>query len=554
MFKLLRDKFFKKPELTAIEPKAQDSRAVPESIMRIVHEAPSHSVSYPDIPASPGMSDPGIASLALPNKRGELVLKKFELPEVPKGVLPEGVKAGMDAAGTSFPNIDIMSQMDGLSALSFPGWTYLAQLAQIPEYNLICTVFADELIGSWINVAPSSKGERSDTREAIEDLRADLEKFKVKQHLYHMVYMDGAFGKGTIHPAIESSQIPLEDLRELPLVISPQTVKKGTLKYFKTVEPYWLSPQALNTTDPLKEDFFEPSFWYVMGKKVHGSRLKSLVTNPVPDLLKPYYIYGGLSKIQVCMPGTNRAIKTLNSVTAMVDKYSIVALKTDLGGLLQNSQAMTRIQWFNKVRNNLNMLLIDSSNDEELIMANATLAGLKELAEQAVKFMAMYAKIPNSKLLQDEVETNPLSGSKKAPQMSEWEQYVQIQRKTHLTPILKWMIDLIMLNRWGEIRDDIEVKWNPVHELDAEGRASLSLIKAQVAQLYKSNDVVSADEIRERISKDPDSEFSGLTGKAPPPQDEGNKAGQEGKGDGSEHKTVRPEIREGGKVTISRRI
>ncbi len=543
--------FFKRKPVSLKISEEAPERKVPEAILNMVLDSSKNRVHYPEPPTVPGLNDPGLASLAQINKNGSLGFKKYELPVVPKGVQPHGVVAGMDSNEVPFQNTDVMTRMDGIAALGFLGWPYLAQLAQIPEYNLINTVFADELIGSWITVKPSPKGEESDTREAIEQLKEDIEAFKLKMHLYHMVWMDGTFGKGTLYPHIVSTQgTPIDVMRKTPLVISPQTVTKGSLKYFKCIEPYWLSPQVVNTTAPLDEDFFQPSMWWVWGQQVHNSRLISLVMNPVPDLLKPYYMYGGLSRTQMCMPGTNRALRTLNNVTAMVEKYSIVALKTDLGGLLQNSQALDRIAWFNKVRNNMNMLLIDSANDEELVMANATLSGLKELAEQAVKFMAMYARIPNTKLLQDEIDANPLSGSKKAPQMGEWEQFVQIQRKNHLTPILTQMLDLLMLNRWGRIRKDIVVEWNPVHELDSEGKASLSLIKAQVYQILKSSDIVDSKEVRERVAADPDSEFAGIKGPPPPPSESAEGGGKSG----SEHKVMRPEIREGGTVTISKRV
>lgn len=54
-----------------------------------------------------------------------------------------------------------------------------------------------------------------------------------------------------------------------------------------------------NADNPLSDDFYRPSEWYVMGKTVHASRMIDLISRPVPDMLKPAYNFGGLSLVQI---------------------------------------------------------------------------------------------------------------------------------------------------------------------------------------------------------------------------------------------------------------
>ena len=100
---------------------------------------------------------------------------------------------------------------------------------------------------------------------------------------------DGYFGRGQIYIDLQNAK------RELPLILSDKTVKKGTLLGFRNVEPMWTTPVTFNALDPADPYFYNPQRWWVMGQDTHSSRLLTIITRPVPDMLKPAFNFGGIS-------------------------------------------------------------------------------------------------------------------------------------------------------------------------------------------------------------------------------------------------------------------
>ena len=73
----------------------------------------------------------------------------------------------------------------------------------------------------------------------------------------------------------------------------------------------------------LKPDGMIHSTWYVIaGKELHVSRFLTFVGREVPDMLKPAYSFGGLSIYQMLKPYVDNWLRTRQSVSDLVQKYS----------------------------------------------------------------------------------------------------------------------------------------------------------------------------------------------------------------------------------------
>jgi hypothetical protein len=61
-------------------------------------------------------------------------------------------------------------------------------------------------------------------------------------------------------------------------------------------------------------DFYRPTVWFVMAKKVHASRFLQFCSFPVPDILKPAYLFGGVSLLQMIKPYVDNWLESRQDV------------------------------------------------------------------------------------------------------------------------------------------------------------------------------------------------------------------------------------------------
>ncbi|MCA7202024.1 DUF1073 domain-containing protein, partial [Escherichia coli] len=140
----------------------------------------------------------------------------------------------------------------------------------------------------------------------IRQLDEALKRFRVREKFREAAEHDGYFGRGQIYidvktPSGNSAWLVPDEL-DKKLYISPRKITKGSLNGFRVIEAMWTYPGVYNADNPLSPDFFNPSEWYVMGRTVHASRMLTMISRQVPDILKAAYNFGGLSLSQMAEP------------------------------------------------------------------------------------------------------------------------------------------------------------------------------------------------------------------------------------------------------------
>lgn len=225
-------------------------------------------------------------------------VRPFAIPLPPKGVVPTGV-----------PLMASDSQLVGASqwaggyngyafteGLEFLGYPYLSELAQRPEYRRMVEVIATEMTRKWIEFEVSGNADKT---EKIAKIKDEMDRLQVQAAFKKLAELDGFFGRSHLYIDIDDS---FEKPEELMTPIgngrdktSESKASKGSLKYLKAIEPAWTYPTDYNSNDPLRQDWYKPSMWFVMGKRIDASRLLTFIGREVPDLLKPAYSFGGLA-------------------------------------------------------------------------------------------------------------------------------------------------------------------------------------------------------------------------------------------------------------------
>lgn len=151
-----------------------------------------------EAPKSPGIaiSDEMLAEVGHKKRR------EFEKYEPPAGVIPDGIRSAilaMDATPYDSLNGSYPDYVFG----GFPGYPYLAQLAQLPEYRRMVSVIAEEMTRKWIKVKAASDGDESKA-DRIALLVKAMERYKVQDIFRLAIEHDGFFGRGQIYIDVRS--------------------------------------------------------------------------------------------------------------------------------------------------------------------------------------------------------------------------------------------------------------------------------------------------------------------------------------------------------------
>lgn len=442
--------------------------------------------------------------------------REFQRYEPPKGVIPENVRSAylaMDscdygalnmayAAGAMYGNLD-----------SFPGYPYLAMMAQKPEYRKMVGTLAEEMTRRFIKLKTVGDDDQS---ERIKMLTKSLEKFQVRERFKEAAEHDGYFGGGQIYIDMKSARnvSAWTDETELQskLFLSPKKITKGSLNGFLVIEPVWTYPGIYNAQNPLDKDFYKPSQWFVMGKTVDASRMIDFVSRQVPDLLKASYNFRGLSLVQIAEPYVNNWLRTRDSVSDMIHSFSVPVISTDMANVLTGGGAeslIARLEMFNRCRDNRGAFAVnnDATTPETVEFVNAPLSGLDALQAQSQEHMASVSGIPLVKLLG--ITPNGLNASSDG-EIRVFYDYIHSLQQSMFKEPLKRVLDIIQLSEFGDIDPDIYFEFEPLYEMSAKEKAEIRKIDADTDAVYIAAGALSNNEVREKIADDPDSPYHSL--------------------------------------------
>jgi phage-related protein (TIGR01555 family) len=448
-------------------------------------------------------------ALAQETDAGTIPRRPFQAPSLPPGVGPKQgrMAIAMDSAAAGY---NWLNNQTGFCGLGFPGYTYLSELAQRSEYRAPTETIANEMTREWIKLTGG-------TEDKLKELQDATEEFGLQTCFRTMALHDGFFGRAQLYVSIKNQDTP--DRRKLPLVVDDngKTVQKGQLLGFRNVEPVWTTPWSYNSNDPTLPTFYKPEFWYVMGNQTHASRLLTLVSRPVPDILKPSYNFGGMSLSQLVEPYVVRWLKTVDSVNRMISNYSTSGIATSMQASLEtgmtDSQALfRRVEVFNKLRDNRGMMLLDKDS-EEFFQFNTPLSGLSDLQAQAQEHMAAPTHIPLVKLTG--ITPSGLNASADG-EIKVFYDFIAAEQENQFDDRLKTCLKLIQLHLWGKVDPTIRHEWVPLDSPTDKELAEMASARASAGATYVSGGIISPEEERERLRIDPTSGYTHITGDAPP--------------------------------------
>ena len=450
------------------------------------------------------LAGPGMVAAA---RTSRPAYEPLRLTRPAPGVLPNGVGMAMDEEGVG-ALYDYAFEQSGYGALwryadrpVFLGFPALSELAQIPEYRRMTDTLAQEMTRKWIRIT-SSSGDGNQDR--VKELEKAQRKFGLASVFRQAFKHDGMFGRGQIYP--DFGETSAEELKA-PLVLSPRKIRKGSLLGFNVIEAMWSYPGFYNSTNALRADYYKPQTWYVMSQEVHRTRLITLISREVPDMLKPSYMFAGISLTQLARRYVENWTRTQQSVVELLESFTIWNLQTNLQALAQDTTGAleARFEAFNRIVKNRSLAVTDKDT-EMLSNVSAPLGGLHELQAQAQEHQASVDGFPLLKLFG--IQPSGLNASSEG-ELKCWYDRVHAQQE-HFNPHVKTCLDIIQLSEFGDIDPDISFEWEPLWEPTAAERATIRKTEADTASVYIDKGVISPDEERERLALEDQSAYSGL--------------------------------------------
>lgn len=487
--------------------------------------------------------DPHAGAGTLLARAGDRFLgRKFEAPKLFPGVVPDNYAYSVtDDPGQLGPYIALDSELVAPSygfantfnaGLGFPGYAYLAELSQRSEYRAPAETIASEMTREWIKLTVKGKARKKDRaalqqkpddaasdavikdsglEDKLEELEEDLEKFAVREAFRKCAEFSDLFGRAQLFIDIDNGGRNDDEINQLPLVIDAATIKKDSLRNLKFIEPIWTTPYTYNATNPTSKDFYVPRAWYVMGRRIHASRLLTFVMHEVPDMLKPAYNFGGLSMTQLMEPYVFQWLRTRNSVSDLIHNFSVMVLKTDmtnaLGGDATSGKSLfDRMALFIANRDNQGLTVLDK-DAEDMVMLNVPLGGLEGLLSQAQRMQSSPSHIPLVKLIGE--AASGLNASDEGA-IKIFYDYVRATQQRFYGAPLKAVLQLLQLNRYGTVDDAIGFEFVPLSAPTVKELAEIRKSTAETDATYIDKGVVSQEEVREKLSSDPNSGYNNL--------------------------------------------
>ena len=442
-------------------------------------------------------------------------IEKYNLPQT-LGNAPKSVQAVNDSAFNAIkPQLEsfvadgwkhTMKAMGILHCAdaSFMGYGALANLSQNGLIRAGVEMRGDEMTRKWGELSRKGNDDTDDEQqEKLDKLTQEMEKWKVRELFRSASCLCGYMGGCLLF--IDTG----EDNLANPLILDSMTFAPDTFKGFRLIEPYLVTPGGYNSTNPMREDYFKPSVWYVQGIPVHSSRLIYFAENKLTSLLKPAYNFFGLPLAQKVIDAVAHYTENREAAGRLLQKYAVTVLKTNMEEVLSGGfdQALkNRIQYFVQNRSNDGCAAIDKDM-EDLVIQTTSLAGVTDIVRQSMEYVAAMFCEPVTKMW----GLSPNGFSSGDVELQNHYDNIKAQQEKMFGEPIRRVIRVLQQNLYGEIDDSIIFNFLPLSEDDERKIAETNKIQADTDSVLITAGVISEDEARERLIADANSGYNTLT-------------------------------------------
>lgn len=424
----------------------------------------------------------------------------------------EAVRMAMDGALADAGVYEVIR--DGFDGAAFwprfMGYGALQNIAQDGLIRACVETVADDMTRAWIEL--KRQGEARDRRSTphtgpVELARA-AEKARLQAVFHEAAELVGYEGGAFVF--IDTGARP-EDLAA-PLNISPYSaeLRKGFPLRFTVVDPVNVFPGDYDSLSPLSPDYFRPRWWWVLGQRVHASRLIRLAANEVPALIRPAYNFLGIPQAQILWDYVRHFQECREASARLLTKFSLTVLKTDMQSVFQSGETLAkfdaRLRFLARNRSNDGVLAVDRDS-EDVIKLETPLSGVTDIVRQSLEILAAMNRTPAVKLLGISPSGFNATGES---DIRNYYDHISSQQEKVLRPGIQTALECLQLHEFGKIDPGLSFDFAPLGEEDRAALAMQQKTRADTIAVYLDRDVISPEEARKALADDPDSGFADI--------------------------------------------
>lgn len=382
----------------------------------------------------------------------------------------------------------------------FPGYQMLGIMAQQWLVDKACSMPGNDAVrNGWTLRDAQGKELSGDILQKLKDLD---DNFKIKNQLAEQNRFNNIFGIRIAYFVIESDD---PDYYEKPFNIDGIT--PGSYKGISQVDPYWMTPMMTSesTLNPSSQHFYDPEYWIIAGKKFHRSHLV-ISRGPQPvDLLKPTYLFGGISLVQRIYERVYAAERTANEAPLLAMNKRTTAIHVDMEKAVGNEVKFTeKLAFWIRFRDNHAVKVL--GKEETMEQFDTSLADFDNVIMSQYQLVAAIAETPATKLLGTPPKGFNATGEF---EMVSYHEKLENIQNNEMSPLLARHYQIGC--RSEQIDLVIHHVWEPVDSMSSEKRAEIEAKKAETAERYVNMGAVAPDEVRNKLKNDRTSGYTSIT-------------------------------------------
>lgn len=392
-------------------------------------------------------------------------------------------------------------------APQFMGYGALQNIAQNGLIRACIETVSDDMTRAWITLKREG-GKDCDADDALSNLARAVKKHQLQTLFHKAAELVGYEGGAFIFIDTGATGAGLE----APLHKGPHSSELrpgGTLR-FTVIDPVNVFPGDYNSVSPLSPDYFRPRWWWVLGQRVHSSRLIRMVANEVPVLLKPAYNFLGIPQAQILWDYVLHFQECRAASARLLTKFSLTVFKTKMDDILfaagGTAELDSRVRYMIQTMNNDGVLAVDKES-EDLVKLETPLSGVTDIVRQSLEFLAALNRTPAVKLLGVSPSGFNATGES---DIRNYYDHIASQQEKVLRDGIRIALECLQLHLFGETDPSITFDFAPLGEEDRSALSAYQKSLADTTAVYLDRQVIAPEEARAMLADDPDSGFSNI--------------------------------------------
>lgn len=384
----------------------------------------------------------------------------------------------------------------------FMGYPALSLLRQNGLINACISTTADEMTRNFIQFLRNGEADADD--EDIKRLDDAFKEMNIQGLFNEVIRFNELMGGLFIY--IDTGATDDELL--YPLFINERSAELQRFKRFTLVEPINCFPGVYESTNPLSPIYFEPQYWWVLGKRVHHSRLIKVCSGNTPLLLKAAYNFLGVPHAQILWDYVIHFNRNRIASTKLLERFSREVLSTNMIDLMTQDGGRETVKARARDLSDTNIfgVTVIDNEMEEIIKVETSLAGVKDIVSQQLEFIPVANASPAVKTL----GISPSGFSTGDTDIENWEQHIGSKQHRDVGPAIEKVVTITKIVKLGKNDPSLGWEFLPLSEEKFEQVASYNrLIISALNDAFASGGI-SEEEYRLALKSFPRSILRGI--------------------------------------------